>query len=132
MEKRRHHSNGGHADAAHEQNNILPQSKTSTNRRQRIAVPTIISGEIEAVGKHMEDSTHFAQLVRKNIYRTFRQLPNFCDSQCVELFGGCQTYIKQVAYRQWIDDLLIVIFFDPGDGIRLFIIAPQLCGDLVV
>ena len=40
--------------------------------------------------------------------------------------------LEQVLHRQRIDNLLIVVAPDAGDGVRLFVVAAQLGGDLFV
>ena len=89
-------------------------------------------GDIPPLCEHTEDQSHFPKAPLQHILRALRQPADGVDPNGPQFFGGGRPHIEQVLHRQGVDDLLVVILLDPGDGVRLFVVAPQFGGDLVV
>ena len=49
----------------------------------------------------------------------------------MQLFLGCRAHIQKIFHRLCPDNLPVVVPGDFGDGIRLFVVRPELCENLV-
>ena len=87
---------------------------------------------VTTVGEHMKDRAHFPQLVCQDIHRTLSKPSYGADADGAQFSAGSRPHIEKVLHRQRIDDLLVIVRLDPGNGIRLLVVAAQLRRDLVV
>ena len=82
--------------------------------------------------KGFEDNAHLPKLMDEAVRVQLRKLSNRVNTDAVQLAAGRGTDIEQIVYRKRIHDFLVVVRFDPRNGVRLFVIAAELGCDLVV
>ena len=82
--------------------------------------------------KGLEHGSHLSQLSGQRICGGLGQPPNGADAKTPQFITGGRADIEQILYRQGADNLLIVILFNTGNGIRLFVVAAQLGGDFII
>ena len=89
-------------------------------------------GGVQSQSKGLEHRPHLTQLPGQGVQRSLGQPPDGADAQPPQLLAGGWPYIEQILHRQGVDHLPVVVPFNTGDGVRLFIVAAQLGGDFVV
>ena len=89
-------------------------------------------GNVPAIGEHMQDDPHFPQPPLQELHRALRQVSDGADPHGPELAAGGRADVQQVLHRQRIDDLFVIVLFDPGDSIRFSVVAAQLGCHLIV
>ena len=87
---------------------------------------------IPAIGEHMQDAPHFPQPTLQKLHWALCQVSDGADPHGPELPAGGRADVQQVLHRQRVDNSLVVICLNSGDGVRLPVVAAQLCCDLVV
>ena len=87
---------------------------------------------IQPAGEGGQRIPHLAKPPAQGLGVGFCQLPDRADTVRVELAPGGRSHIQKVLHRQRVDNLLIIVRLDAGDGVGLFVITAQFCSDFVV
>ena len=95
----------------------------------------VLSGDrrsIQATGTSRQRISDLAKPSLQRFGMGFCQLADGANPIGVQFPLGGRPHIQQILYGKRIDDFFIIIWFNAGNGIWLFVVTAQFCGNLIV